>query len=80
MIYDYVLFPNHLEGLKLEKLLKQENIKYTITPAPRELSSCCGITIRIKPELTNRVQSIVKCHDVAIDGIQSLEVQSYFNI
>ena len=80
MIYDYVLFPNHLEGLKLEKLLKDENIKYTITPAPRELSSCCGITIRIKPELTNRVQLIVKEHSISIDGIQSLEVKSYFNI
>jgi len=80
MTYDYVLFPNHLEGLKLEKLLKEENIKYTITPAPRELSSCCGITIRIKPELKKRVQSIVKTHDVSISGIQSLEVQSYFNI
>ncbi|HKL42873.1 MAG TPA: DUF3343 domain-containing protein [Clostridia bacterium] len=80
MTYDYILFPNHLEGLKLEKLLKEENIKYTITPAPRELSSCCGITIRIKPELTNRVQSIVKDYDVSIDGIQSLEIKSYFNI
>lgn len=80
MTYDYVLFPNHLEGLKLEKLLKAENIKYTITPAPREISSCCGITIRIKPELTNRVQSIVKSHDISIDGIQSLEIKSYFNI
>jgi ribosomal protein L7Ae-like RNA K-turn-binding protein len=65
---------------KVEKLLKEENIKYTITPAPRELSTCCGITIRIKPELTNRVQSIVKDYDVSIDGIQSLEVKSYFNI
>jgi hypothetical protein len=80
MTYDYVLFPSHLEGLKLEKLLKEENIKYTITPAPRELSSCCGITIRIKPELKKRVQSIVKTHGVSISGIQSLEVQSYFNI
>ena len=80
MTYSYVLFPNHLEGLKLEKVLKEENIKYTITPAPRELSSCCGITIRIKPELTDRVQSIVKAHKISISSIQSLEVKSYFNI
>jgi len=80
MTYSYVLFPNHLEGLKLEKLLKERNIKYTITPAPRELSSCCGIAIRIKPELTKSIQSIVKNHGVSISGIQSLEVKSYFNI
>jgi len=80
MIYSYVLFPNHLEGLKLEKLLKKENIKYTITPAPRELSSCCGITIRINPNITKRVQEIIDNNEVSITNIRSLEVKSYFNI
>ncbi|HRS22361.1 MAG TPA: DUF3343 domain-containing protein, partial [Clostridia bacterium] len=41
----YILFPNVTEGLKLEKLLKENAVKYTIVPTPRELSKSCGISI-----------------------------------
>ena len=80
MIYSYVLFPNHMEGLKLEKLLKKEKIHYTITPAPRELTTCCGITIRIKPDASLKVRKIIELNNISSSGIQSLEVKSYYNI
>lgn len=80
MIYSYVLFPNHTEGLKLEGYLKDHQIKYTITPTPRELSQCCGISIRIHPEDKGKLQAIVKNNAIQITGIKNLEIQSYFNI
>lgn len=80
MIYSYVLFPNHTEGLKLERHLKVAKIKYTITPTPRELSHCCGISIRIQPRDKEKLKHLVKAHAIQIDAIKDLEVQSYFNI
>lgn len=41
----YVLFPNHHEGLRLNKELKVLNIKCTIAPTPREASTSCGISL-----------------------------------
>lgn len=80
MIYSYVLFPNHTEGLKLETVLKSNKVPYTITPAPRELSTCCGITLRISPEDENKVKGLIKENKITVDKIEKLEVKSYFNL
>ncbi|GFR35723.1 DUF3343 domain-containing protein [Thermobrachium celere] len=42
---NYILFPSYNQGLALESLLKSHNIKYVISPTPRQLSTCCGISI-----------------------------------
>ncbi len=43
----YILFPNHHEGLHLNKELKARGIKCTISPTPREASTSCGISLII---------------------------------
>lgn len=80
MRYFYILFPNHTSGLALERVIKKNEISYTITPTPRELSSCCGITIRLQPEDVEKVKRLITQHRIPIEGIKPLEVKSYFNI
>jgi len=48
-VYDYfLLFPAIHDVLKAEKRLKSEKIKYELVPVPRQLSSDCGVCIKVK--------------------------------
>ncbi|NEZ47542.1 DUF3343 domain-containing protein [Clostridium niameyense] len=68
----YVLFPSHTEGMKLNNLLKRDNIKHTIVPTPRELSKSCGICIMYNKEDEKRIMEIVENNNVKNLGFQSL--------
>lgn len=69
----YILFPSYTSGLALEKLLKQEKIKYTIVPTPRELTVSCGICIRFNKEDEERIVRIIEENSITTKGIHSLE-------
>ncbi|WP_201750389.1 DUF3343 domain-containing protein [Senegalia massiliensis] len=70
----YILFPSHSDGLALEKKLKEKSIKYIISPTPRSLSKCCGISIIIDPELQYLVEEIVEQNkDIEVSGIHTIE-------
>ncbi|MGE5632122.1 MAG: DUF3343 domain-containing protein [Caulobacteraceae bacterium] len=73
----YVLFPNVNEGLKLEKLLKENSMKYTIVPTPRELSKCCGICIKYAVEDERAIKELIERHEIKIEGIKGLPVRKY---
>ncbi|WP_207750703.1 DUF3343 domain-containing protein [Anaeromonas gelatinilytica] len=75
MIFNtYVLFPSHSDGLALEKKLKEKSMKYTISPTPRNLSKCCGISIMIDPKILEDVKSIIEENkDIKISGIHTIE-------
>lgn len=78
----YILFPSHSDGLALEKVLKSNNIKYTIVPTPRALSKCCGISIRIDPEDISTVECFLNDNpSINTEGIHKLEKKksSLFN-
>ena len=68
----YIMFPNVTEGLKLEKLFKENSIKYTIVPTPRELSKCCGICIKYEYEDEDTIKLVVENHDIKTEGFKSL--------
>ncbi|MTI65945.1 MAG: DUF3343 domain-containing protein [Firmicutes bacterium] len=70
----YVLFPSHTDGLKLEKVLKERKIKYTITPTPRSLSKSCGIAIMIDPNDIKEIENILELNPkIKTEGIHKLE-------
>lgn len=69
----YILFPSYNSGLALESLLKKEKIKYTIVPTPRELSSCCGISIMYNKEDEEKIREIINANSINISGFYSLE-------
>lgn len=76
--YDYyILFHNHTDGLMLEKLLKQNEIKHVIVPTPRQLSKCCGIAIKYSFEDDEKIKQIVKAHEAKVMGFHSLEKKRY---
>lgn len=70
---NYILFPNYSQGLKLEALLKKNNIKYVISPTPRKLSSSCGISIMYNKKDESTIKSIIKGNSINVKGLFSLE-------
>lgn len=69
----YVLFNNHENGLKLNSLLKENSLKSTISPTPRSLSRCCGISLIVEEDELEDVNRVVKENDIEIIAIESLE-------
>lgn len=70
---NYILFPNYSQGLKLESLLKDNNIKYVISPTPRKLSTCCGISIMYKKEDEDRIKKIIENNSIEVSGLYTLD-------
>jgi ribosomal protein L7Ae-like RNA K-turn-binding protein len=68
----YILFPCHTEGIKMEKLLKKNKIRYTIVPTPREISSCCGISIMYNKEDEEKIKELIYNYNVKTLGLHSV--------
>lgn len=73
MAKHYILFPNYSQGLKLESLLKQKDIKHVISPTPRQLSSSCGISIMYNKEDENAIKNIIIGSSVKINGFFTID-------
>ena len=78
-IKNYVLFPSHSSGLALETILKKHKIKYTIVPTPRELSTCCGISMEYNKEDEKVIKELVEEKNIKVLGFHSIE-KRYKNI
>lgn len=73
MVKYYILFPSYNSGLALESILKKEKIKYTIAPTPRQLSTCCGISIIYNKEDEERIKQLIEENSISITGFYSIE-------
>ncbi|MCS7281043.1 MAG: DUF3343 domain-containing protein [Desulfobacterota bacterium] len=69
MSYCYVLLSSINYVLAAEKIIKELKIPYSIVPVPRELSSDCGVCIRIRESDKNVVESLLlaRFEDVRIE-------------
>lgn len=45
--------------LKAEKLLKRAGLGYEIVPTPREISSDCGMAIRVQEEVGEQAEQLL---------------------
>lgn len=73
MISYYVLFPNHDNGMRLYREMKESGLKCTIAPTPREASKCCGISLLVKKEDLDQIRQIVKKKQIEILQIAEIK-------
>lgn len=73
MISYYVLFPNHDNGMRLYREMKENGLKCTIAPIPREASKCCGISLLVKKEDLDQIRQIVKKKQIEILQIAEIK-------
>jgi hypothetical protein len=68
----YILFPNQTNGMKLNTILNDRNIKTVIAPTPRVFSSSCGISLMVKEEDIEEIKRIVKECEIEILDIVNI--------
>ncbi len=59
-----LLFRSIHEVLRVEKILKKQGVRHELVPVPRNLSSDCGMCIRLDGDATDIRRSL---HDTEID-------------
>ncbi|RPH32626.1 MAG: DUF3343 domain-containing protein [Bacteroidales bacterium] len=67
MNYIILIFQSTHRTLLAEKVLLGHGIKFDIIPTPKEITSDCGMAIRINPSLTNKGMVISILNDSKID-------------
>jgi len=69
----YILFPNHDNAMRLYQLLKKVGVKARISPTPRSLSKCCGVSLMIDKADVATIMQIVEEEKVEIEEIAEIE-------
>jgi hypothetical protein len=59
-------------ALKTEKILKDLNYSFKLIPTPRNISSNCGLAIRIKKIDKEEILNILRSEEVEIEGFYKL--------
>ncbi|SHE31507.1 DUF3343 domain-containing protein [Clostridium fallax] len=69
----YILFENHTDGMRFSEALSKENIKYVISPTPRKLSVCCGISIMYKKDDEEKIKDLINKEHLNYKSLESIE-------
>ena len=71
MTYTYITFPTVHEALHFEEVLKG-TFTFRIVPVPRELSTTCGIAVRLSPEDLELAKSKIEEHSLKYGEIHTI--------
>lgn len=71
----YVLFYSHTEGMALYQYLREHDYPVRIAPAPRDATSCCGMSLLVNFEDMEKVREAIIDSQIEIDRIVELENQ-----
>jgi hypothetical protein len=67
-----VTFASTTGALKGEQVMKDANQVFVIMPTPRELSTSCGLSLKIKPEDIEESYRVLHAGGVEISGVYHL--------
>lgn len=73
MEHYYVLFENHTDGIAMYNGLKREGVKTQISPTPRELSVCCGMSLLVRKEDLDRIRAVAEEKSLEYKSIEKLD-------
>jgi len=68
--YYIILFYTIHDVLRAEKVLKQHNIPHELVPVPRNLSSDCGMCVKLYDDINN---ALLLCSKIDIAGCYNSE-------
>ena len=72
MEHYYVLFNNHTESMAMYQSLKSKGLNVRISPTPRELSVCCGVSLLVLEEDVERIKDIASEENLKYISIEGL--------
>lgn len=59
-------------ALSAEKLAKEAGLTGKLMPVPREISTSCGLSLRLNPDELNRALYLFEHSGVEIEGVHEL--------
>lgn len=66
-MYTFLLFDNADSGMKVYRILLERGFDITISPTPREASSCCGISVMIRnPDQTQEIKRLADAEKLPV--------------
>ena len=73
MKHYYILFNTHTDGLAMYQAIKGAGMYAQISPTPRELSVCCGISLLIHQEDIDNIRKLAVEQELEYIGIEGLD-------
>ena len=73
-LHYYILFQNHTDAMAMYRALKSRSLYAQISPTPRELSVCCGVSLLVKGEDVPAITAIAeedKLNYISISGLNN---------
>ena len=73
-LHYYILFKNHTDAMAMYQSLKKADIYAQISPTPRELSVCCGVSLLIHGEDIEEISKLAvekNLSYLSIDGVNN---------
>ncbi len=64
-----IVFPSTSQALKAEKVLKQAGAEFVMMPTPREISTSCGLAVKLRPDNTDECLRQLTRHQVQMEGV-----------
>ena len=71
-LHYYILFQNHTDATAMYRSLKGKGMYAQISPTPRELSVCCGVSLLVHGEDVDRIKEIAEAENLAYLSISGL--------
>ena len=69
----YILFKNHTDSTAMYSALKKEGFNVRISPTPRELSVCCGVSLLILEEEVAAIKESISTLNLSYIKIEGLD-------
>jgi len=67
--YELFTFISTSQALKAEKILKNEGAEFIIIPTLREISSSCGLAVKIASDFLQDYKTVLLNHNISIEGV-----------
>lgn len=66
-------FVSTSHALKAEKILKKQSTEFIMIPTLREISSSCGLSIKIAPEYLEEYRAVLHDNNVTVEQIYHVQ-------
>ena len=69
-------FDSTHQALRFEKTLKENNIKLTVMPVPREISASCGLSVKFALAELEQVMNLIAANEIAVKSYYEIMVEN----
>lgn len=73
--FDVVTFASTSAALKAERVMKESGRMFVIIPTPREISTSCGLSLKVAPGDLEDACMILKTSEVGIENVFQLRME-----